>query len=159
MNDYIAELEVYKALADEAYPLLLAMAECIGNLPSSDVDGRAYAAWDATTINAPDKVGWLARHEALKLGRYLHPDNAAYFDWAARIEWLEAYVKQGGCPGLINDDNGHWAVSDTGMQDMPDEDEPRGVSTVSFFVEAGEWRNSVREAIDAFIVATERKER
>ena len=67
-----------------------------------------------------------------------------------RIDWLEAYAKQGGCPALLNDDNGHWAVSATGVQDMPNGDEAADIST-SFFVEAGEWRNSVREAIDAFI--------
>ena len=34
------------------------------------------------------------------------------------LEKLRAEVKQGGCPNLIFDDNGKWAVSDAGTQPM-----------------------------------------
>lgn len=65
-----------------------------------------------------------------------------------RINWLEQMVETGSCPGLINDDNGHWAVSFEGAQDCPLSDEPETITT-TFFVEAHQWYPSIREAIDA----------
>ena len=67
------------------------------------------------------------------------------------LDGLEALTKQGGCPGIINDDNGHWAVSGTGMQNCVAGEAGQDVST-SFYVGAAEWKNSVREAIDAYLV-------
>jgi hypothetical protein len=61
-----------------------------------------------------------------------------------RIDWLE---KQFGC-GLINDDNGHWAVSGSGTQNVPSGDDPEDIAS-TFFVDASEWKPTVREAIDA----------
>lgn len=61
-----------------------------------------------------------------------------------RIDWLE---KQFGC-ALVNDDNGHWCVTWDGIQSVPLEEGPVDVST-TFWVERHQWRNSVREAIDA----------
>ena len=66
-----------------------------------------------------------------------------------RLDWLEAQTKKGACPALLNDDNGHWAVSFEGIQNCPD-DGPCDIST-AFFVEAGHWHNTIREAIDAAI--------
>ena len=65
-----------------------------------------------------------------------------------RLDWLEAQTRIGHCPGLINDDNGHWAVSFEGSQNCPEGDGPCGIAT-SFFVGAGKWYPSIREAIDA----------
>lgn len=64
-----------------------------------------------------------------------------------RIDWLE---QQGGF-ALISDDDGHWAVTCTDMQNVPSGDEPVDIMT-SLFVEAGEWFPSIREAIDAAVV-------
>ena len=59
------------------------------------------------------------------------------------LNWLES---QYGC-ALLNDDNGHWTVSFDGMQNIPEGDEPSAIAT-SFFIEAKDWKNSVREAIE-----------
>jgi hypothetical protein len=67
-----------------------------------------------------------------------------------RIDWIEEQTKQGACLGLINDDNGHWAISDSGMQNCPLSGDPEDINT-SFFVFAGEWKDSIREAIDFYI--------
>ncbi len=59
-----------------------------------------------------------------------------------RLNWLE---QQEGA-GLVSDDAGHWAVTTTGTQNVPD-NPPQDIST-SFWVEKAEWKKSVREAID-----------
>lgn len=63
-----------------------------------------------------------------------------------RLDWL---AEQAGA-ALINDDFGRWAVSMMGMQQIPDgiTDAPQDLQTM-FFLEASEWRQSIREAIDA----------
>jgi hypothetical protein len=66
------------------------------------------------------------------------------------LDWLEAMVDEGACPGLINDDNGHWCVSFEGTQNVPLAEEPQDIWT-SFFVEEGKWKPSIREAIIAAI--------
>jgi hypothetical protein len=60
------------------------------------------------------------------------------------LDWLEEVTQEGACPGLINDDNGHWAVSFSGIQDVPSK---MGAIYTTYLVEAHEWRNSIREAI------------
>lgn len=65
------------------------------------------------------------------------------------LDWLEFQAQQGASPGLINDDAGHWAVSFTGIQNVP-ENPPQDIMT-SFFVEKHQWRPSIREAILAAI--------
>jgi len=65
-----------------------------------------------------------------------------------RLDWFEKDADRGGCSALLNDDNGHWTVAGDGMQNVPSGDEPEDISTV-FFAEAGAWRATVREAIDA----------
>jgi hypothetical protein len=69
---------------------------------------------------------------------------------AQRLDELEALVAKGDCPGIINDDNGHWAVSGTGMQSISAAPHPADVST-AFFVPAGAWHDSIRKAIDAYL--------
>ena len=71
-----------------------------------------------------------------------------------RLDWLEQIVSEGVCPGLINDDNGHWALVFDGMQNVPTGDAPEDIST-SFFIEAHQWRDTVREAIDAALEESE----
>jgi hypothetical protein len=67
------------------------------------------------------------------------------------LDWLQNNGFM--APGLINDDGdngGLWAVSMTGIQNMPMGEGPQDIST-SFFVEAHEWKPTVREAIIAAI--------
>ena len=58
------------------------------------------------------------------------------------LDWLESDYGA----GLISDDAGRWVVSESGMQNVPDLDKAIDIST-SFFIKAGDWRNSIREAI------------
>ena len=58
---------------------------------------------------------------------------------------LEDAAKKGSCPGLVNDDDGHWAVSESGTQNCPPKT-PADIVT-NFFVKKKEWKNSVREAL------------
>lgn len=69
-----------------------------------------------------------------------------------RLDWFEARAREGGCPALVNDDNGHWAVVEDGMQSLPDGPDPQFIST-SFLIEAEQWHDSVRGAIDAYILS------
>lgn len=64
------------------------------------------------------------------------------------LDWLD-HMKHMGI-GLISDDNGHWAVSGCGMQNVPFGNSPCDIET-SFVVEAHEWKDTVREAINAYI--------
>jgi hypothetical protein len=70
------------------------------------------------------------------------------------LDALEALVNRGCCPGIINDDNGHWAVTGDGMQNVVCGDEPQDVQT-TFFVEAAQWRKTIREAIEVFVNAAD----
>lgn len=62
-----------------------------------------------------------------------------------RLEWLE---EQQGF-GLISDDQGRWAVSTCGMQNLPDDPEKPFDFVGNFVVDAECWRATIREAIDA----------
>jgi len=66
------------------------------------------------------------------------------------LDALDKAAAEGACPGLVNDDAGRWAVSETGMQNVPLDDEPSDIQT-AFFVKADEWKNSVREALNAWL--------
>jgi hypothetical protein len=59
-----------------------------------------------------------------------------------RLDWLGE--REG--LALMSDDAGHWAVSDGGFQNVP-QDAPCDVST-TFFIEKDRWKPSIREAID-----------
>ena len=60
-----------------------------------------------------------------------------------RLTWLQ---QQQGC-ALVSDDEGHWAVVCDGMQNIP-LNPPDDVQT-TFFIEKGQWRKTIRRAIDA----------
>jgi len=62
------------------------------------------------------------------------------------LDFLQKACKKGACLGLINDDNGHWAVSDSGTQNVPKSRDPEDIDT-TFFVFKGEWKDSIRKAI------------
>jgi hypothetical protein len=67
------------------------------------------------------------------------------------LDLLEAKSQEGWCPCLVNDDAGHWAVVGDGMQNVPI-NAPCDIQT-TFFVKAHQWKNSVREALEAFAQA------
>lgn len=74
-------------------------------------------------------------------------------DDTKRLDWLE---KQNGC-GLISDDAGRWAISTGGFQNVPDSKKRIDIFS-TFFVEAKQWRSSIRKAID-YAIRKELKER
>lgn len=70
-------------------------------------------------------------------------------------ERLDALEKIGNGIGLIEDDNGYWAVGTDGHQNIrfsQDED----LETVHW-IEAKMFRRTIREAIDVFLDAQEEK--
>jgi hypothetical protein len=62
-----------------------------------------------------------------------------------RLDWLEQ--NQGAA--LVSDDDCHWAVSVTGVQNIP-YNTPADIQT-SFLVKKHEWHPTIRAAIDAAI--------
>ena len=65
---------------------------------------------------------------------------------AAAWEVVEKLVNDGYCPGLIYDDNGHWALSLEGTQNVPIGPDPQDIAT-SFFVSADMWCDTAFLAI------------
>jgi hypothetical protein len=59
---------------------------------------------------------------------------------------IEQLSHLGHCPNLINDDNGHWAISSNGVQNVVTGDKPDDVEN-HFFIEAEEWKDTPREAL------------
>lgn len=67
------------------------------------------------------------------------------------LDAIEAAVDRGSCPGIINDDNGNWAVSEEGVQNVPDPNGPPIDIHTTFFISADKWKPSIREAINHWI--------
>ncbi|HEV8364578.1 MAG TPA: hypothetical protein VGQ52_13770 [Gemmatimonadaceae bacterium] len=80
----------------------------------------------------------------------LHAWTAARHTDTGLLDGLEQAAGEGACPGIINDDNGHWAVSDSGIQNVPMDDGPADINT-TFFVTADQWKPTIREAIRAYL--------
>lgn len=63
---------------------------------------------------------------------------------------VEKLINEGWCVSLINDDNGHWALTDEGMQNVPDhwakDDEPDDIVT-TFFIGKELWADTPSLAI------------
>lgn len=68
------------------------------------------------------------------------------------LDGLEKLVNRGDCPGVINDDKGHWAVSGSGMQSIQPGPGPDDCQT-AFYIEAADWKPTIREAIEAYLDA------
>ena len=62
------------------------------------------------------------------------------------MQVVEKLIKEGGCPALIYDDRGNWALAMDGMQNIPSGDEPADIET-TFFVEKDLWCKDPRIAI------------
>ena len=69
-----------------------------------------------------------------------------------RFNWLS---KQYGA-ALVNDDNGHWAVSYDGFQNVVTGKRGHDVQT-AFFIKAKDWKQTPRKAVDAAIKANDNK--
>jgi len=61
---------------------------------------------------------------------------------------MEELSKLGDAPNLLYDDNGHWAVTCDGWQNVV-ADEPEDVET-HFYVEAHLWKDTPREALKVY---------
>lgn len=59
---------------------------------------------------------------------------------------IEELTKLGQAPNMIYDDNGHFAVTSTGIQEVPEHNDPQGIAVTSFITE-DQWKNSPREAL------------
>ena len=66
---------------------------------------------------------------------------------------VEKMVAEGGCPALVFDDNGHWALAGGGWQTVPMGENPEDVMT-TFIIEASKWADSASEAICKEFLAT-----
>ena len=69
-----------------------------------------------------------------------------------RLDWFEQQVNKGGCPALIFNDNGWWAVLTDGTQNIDVDDPPSIPFIATYMADDGEdlprWKETVREAID-----------
>jgi len=67
---------------------------------------------------------------------------------------MEELSKLGQCPNLLNDDNGNWAVTSDGYQNVVAGDNPEDVET-HFFVEAKNWKKTPKEALKYYLTEEE----
>lgn len=59
---------------------------------------------------------------------------------------FQALSNIGYCPNLLNDDNGHWAVSFQGFQNAPLSEGPTDITT-TLFVKKDGWQNTIHDAL------------
>lgn len=78
----------------------------------------------------------------------------SYFEFIPFEFIMEELSKLGQCPNLLNDDNGNWAVTSDGFQNVVYGDEPQDVET-QFFVEAKNWKPTPREALKYYLTEEE----
>ncbi len=66
-------------------------------------------------------------------------------------EILEELANRVYCPMLLNDDDGHWLVCDSGMQPLG------GVSGEysSFVSTKDKWHDTITDAVNAYLLETE----
>ena len=75
--------------------------------------------------------------------------NSLEFDFI-----FEQLSNLGQAPNLLYDDNGNWAVTSTGYQNVVWGDEPEDVET-HFFIEAKFWKPTPREALQFYLTYEE----
>lgn len=66
------------------------------------------------------------------------------------LDALESVARRGACPAVLNDDNGHWACIDEGVQSIGPGPEPADIHS-SFCVPADKWHRTLREAVNAYL--------
>jgi len=69
-----------------------------------------------------------------------------HFDFLSFDFIMQQLSYLGWCPNLLNDDNGYWAVTGEGFQNVVIGDEPSNVN-LNFFVQAKEWKSTPKEAL------------
>lgn len=67
-------------------------------------------------------------------------------DIAAAWLIIDRDVNNGGCPAIVNDDNGHWAVATSGIQNVPEGPDTFDCYS-TFIIEKGRWYDTVPMAI------------
>lgn len=79
-----------------------------------------------------------------------HGDMSNYFAPSTNMKdaWtvVEFLTEDGFCPGLLFDDNAHWALATDGAQNVVFGDEPEDIST-AFFVDKKMWCDTAELAI------------
>jgi hypothetical protein len=75
----------------------------------------------------------------------------SHFEFLSFDFIMEELSKLGWCPNLLNDDNGHWAISCKGIQNVVFGDEPEDVHT-TVFVEAKYWKKTPKEALLFYLI-------
>jgi hypothetical protein len=98
-----------------------------------------------------DRITWRNRYYSLPLETPAAKEGVA----SPAIEDVFArYADAGYSLALVFDDDGRWAVSDSGSQPLPDTDEGHTTpTTIGSYVKPEQWKPSVREAV-AFYVAS-----
>lgn len=66
---------------------------------------------------------------------------------------FEKWADDGLCPMLVYDDDGHWAVSFDGYGPVIEEDIHKDEVGVTAVVQPDQWRDTVREALEAAVAA------
>ena len=61
-------------------------------------------------------------------------------------------TKLGEAPSMIYDDNGHFAISGNGYQDVSFAEEPEDLK-VCTFIRADEWKSTPREALKHYLIS------
>jgi hypothetical protein len=89
-----------------------------------------------------------------ELSEQIQKSIRVYYDYLSFEFIMEQLSKLGHCPNLLNDDNGNWAVTTTGFQNVVYGDEPQDVNT-QFFVEAKNWKPTPREALKHYLTDEE----
>ena len=85
-----------------------------------------------------------------KLAESIEKYIQLYFEYLPFEFIMEQLSNLGQAPNLLYDDNGHWAVTSTGFQSVPNKDDPEDVET-HFFIEAKEWKDTPREALKYYL--------
>lgn len=61
-------------------------------------------------------------------------------------EILVKLAKREFAPALLNDSNGHWAITFNGFSSVPKGDEPEN-TYLTFFVEEDRWKETIHQAM------------
>ena len=60
--------------------------------------------------------------------------------------YMQALMESGSCASLVNDDNGHWAIADDGIQNLPTSDATFDLSS-TFIISKDDFASSIGEAL------------
>ena len=93
------------------------------------------------TLEYPNKIDEIAEEILDRIKKWKNSLSIEFI--------LEELTNLGWAPCLLYDDDGHWAITGTGMQSIgsesPDDCE------LSHFVKKEEWKDSIRKALDYYL--------